>query len=180
MRGIPSAEEWRRALEEPTPSADPGSSPGDETTRAIFPTPQPETPEKAKTKVRVSTQTRPAAPAMPREKRAASALILFEYNSAMLTPSAREQLDQLAEALSSPGLSTAVFRIEGHTDAIGGEAYNLKLSEERAAAVVNYLVERGIDSARLQPVGRGEKDLYDPRNPTAPENRRVKVINLSS
>ncbi|MBK8209095.1 MAG: OmpA family protein [Rhodospirillales bacterium] len=181
MRGIPSADEWRRALEEPGPpdEAGAGGESTDETTRAIFPTPQPQAPEKT-TKASVTTQPRPAASPRPTSQRAASALILFEYDSAALTPTAREQLDQLTEALASPSLSAAFFRIEGHTDAVGSDAYNRRLSEARAASVVEYLVEHGISSSRLQAVGLGENDLNDRAHPTAAENRRVKVVNLSS
>ena len=50
----------------------------------------------------------------------------------------------------------ATALIEGHTDNVGGDAYNLKLSDRRAKAVLDYLTSRGVDPARLKSVGKGE------------------------
>lgn len=103
--------------------------------------------------------------------------VLFEYDSADLTPAARRFLDILGEALSSQELAARQFLIEGHTDAAGAEIYNLALSERRAKSVHGYLVTRyGIDASRLQPVGKGEVDLFDPRRPLSAENRRVRLV----
>jgi OmpA-OmpF porin, OOP family len=106
-----------------------------------------------------------------------SFLIVFEYNSSEFTDTARQQLDGVAEAIKSRELSGSRFKLEGHTDVIGSEAYNLDLSKRRAEAVLNYLVEaHGISRSLLSSVGVGERDLYDPANPTAEENRRVRII----
>ena len=62
------------------------------------------------------------------------------------------------------------LQVEGHTDALGSEDYNLALSQRRAVAVASYLVERqGIEPSRLVVVGRGEEaplteNAFDPRN----------------
>src|SRR5574343_511115 len=72
---------------------------------------------------------------------------------------------------------TAKFSIEGHTDSDGKDASNLKLSQDRAAAVKNYLVEKGIDASRLTSEGFGEAKPID-SNKTAKgkaNNRRVEV-----
>ncbi len=72
---------------------------------------------------------------------------------------------------------TSKFSIEGHTDADGKDASNLKLSQDRAAAVKNYLVENGIDASRLTSEGFGEAKPID-SNKTAKgkaNNRRVEV-----
>ncbi|MFY7988709.1 MAG: OmpA family protein [Flavobacterium sp.] len=72
---------------------------------------------------------------------------------------------------------TAKFSLEGHTDSTGSEASNQKLSEERAAAVRNFLVENGIDASRLSSKGFGESMPVD-SNKTAKgkaNNRRVEV-----
>ncbi|MFI0427776.1 MAG: OmpA family protein [Flavobacterium sp.] len=72
---------------------------------------------------------------------------------------------------------TAKFSIEGHTDSDGKDASNLKLSQDRAAAVKNYLVENGIDASRLTSEGFGEAKPID-SNKTAKgkaNNRRVEV-----
>lgn len=105
--------------------------------------------------------------------------ILFPFNSAELTPEARAQLDQLGRALASPDLRPFRFRIAGHTDAVGSEAYNEGLSARRARAVVDYLVERhGIDRGRLAALGLGERELADPKDPASAVNRRVEVRTL--
>ena len=68
--------------------------------------------------------------------------------------------------------------LEGHTDATGSDPYNQALSERRADAVRDYLVEQHhIEPQRLVAVGKGKKDLLDPANPEAAVNRRVRVIN---
>lgn len=105
--------------------------------------------------------------------------ILFDFDSAALTPRARRTLDRLAAAFGSARLHDDGFRIVGHTDAVGDDAYNLELSRRRASSVVEYLVvSRGIDPTRLASEGRGESELFDPGHPTSAANRRVEVVNL--
>ena len=107
--------------------------------------------------------------------------IFFPFDSAELTPAARKTLDELAVALASPRLQGDRFRIAGHTDAIGDEAYNLDLSRRRAEAVVDYLARtHGIPPDRLIGEGYGESAPFDPANPTAGLNRRVEVVNLAA
>ena len=71
----------------------------------------------------------------------------------------------------------ARFVVEGHTDAQGEDAYNLKLSEDRAASVVAWLAEHGVDAARLTPQGFGEsRPVADNATETGRQlNRRVEV-----
>ena len=69
------------------------------------------------------------------------------------------------------------FSLEGHTDSDGADAMNQKLSEDRAAAVKDYLIEQGIDASRLSSKGFGETTPVD-SNKTAKgkaNNRRVEV-----
>jgi outer membrane protein OmpA-like peptidoglycan-associated protein len=109
--------------------------------------------------------------------------IRFKFGSADLTPEAREVLDRIGEALQSDQLARFRFQIAGHTDAVGSDAYNQRLSEQRAAAVLDYLMQRygdRIDPSRLESVGYGEERLLDPANPNSAVNRRVQVINLGS
>jgi OOP family OmpA-OmpF porin len=105
----------------------------------------------------------------------------FATDSSALTPAARATLDALGKALSSADLAQYRFRIEGHTDTVGSPAYNLALSQRRAAAVADYLEKSfGVAAARLEPVGMGEQGLLvatPPQTPNA-QNRRVKVVNL--
>jgi outer membrane protein OmpA-like peptidoglycan-associated protein len=103
--------------------------------------------------------------------------IIFGYNTAELTPAAKEQLKPVGEALASGKLQNLSFVIEGHTDAIGGQSYNKTLSEERAAAVRDFLVSTfNLQSANIQIVGKGKNDLLDPNHPDSEVNRRVRII----
>ena len=99
-------------------------------------------------------------------------LVTFDFNSDKLTPAARENLAEFAKALIDPRLKGAKFEIDGHTDATGGEDYNMGLSERRAESVVAYLVTLGVDRSTLTPRGWGKTK---PRvaDPYSPENRRV-------
>jgi outer membrane protein OmpA-like peptidoglycan-associated protein len=107
----------------------------------------------------------------------------FGTGSAKLTPSAERVLSRLGQALTSPRLAGDRFRIEGHTDTVGDPATNQALSEQRAASVVDFLEKKfGVEAARLESVGLGEKDLAVPTAPQTPEprNRRVHIVNLGA
>lgn len=82
--------------------------------------------------------------------------VTFEFDRANLTANAKAILDQAADAL----LSAQGIRVEiaGHTDARGSDAYNAKLSEQRAQSVMTYLGERGIAADRLSAKGYGEAE----------------------
>jgi outer membrane protein OmpA-like peptidoglycan-associated protein len=121
------------------------------------------------------------SPAMPDSSAAqvvaADLLITFASNSARLTRSARVALDQVARGLKGSQLSPYRFRVEGHADPRGSAPANMKLSESRAEAVVEYLtVEGGVPASRLTPVGKGSTEPLNVQNPTAPENRRVTLV----
>ena len=111
-----------------------------------------------------------------RSPKVASALALpiqFAFDSAEILPRARSQLDALAQGVRMLDPDRKVT-IEGHTDAKGGEQYNLELSRRRALAVKQYLVDvAGIEPSRLTAVGMGKAQPYDENNPFAAENRRV-------
>jgi len=80
--------------------------------------------------------------------------IYFDFNKATIRAESLPALDKVAQALNdNPG---GKVRIEGHTDAIAGDAYNQDLSERRAAAVRQALVERGVPGERLEAMGHGE------------------------
>jgi outer membrane protein OmpA-like peptidoglycan-associated protein len=106
--------------------------------------------------------------------------IQFAFNSARLTPGSIGTLRNLAIALNQL-VDQKAFMIEGHTDASGGMQHNIVLSRRRAEAVKDYLVREGhVAPSRLQTDGKGPKELANPANPYAPENRRVVVINLGT
>lgn len=78
----------------------------------------------------------------------------FEFGKAVILPSSFPYLDELADVLSKD--STWKLRIVGHTDNVGSDTANQKLSEKRAIAVSNYLVTKGIDASRITAEGKGE------------------------
>jgi outer membrane protein OmpA-like peptidoglycan-associated protein len=94
--------------------------------------------------------------------------INFALNSDVVPQSAFPFVERIAELLRDQ--PQVKLQVEGHTDALGTDAYNLALSQRRAVAVANHLVERqGIEPSRLVVVGRGEEaplsdNAFDPRN----------------
>lgn len=95
-------------------------------------------------------------PTLVRDRPKVAALIHFDTNSARIRSDAYKLLNEYVSALKSPALTDAVLVIAGHTDAIGSDQQNLKLSQERAQAVRDYLIERGIAPNRLIAKGYGE------------------------
>jgi outer membrane protein OmpA-like peptidoglycan-associated protein len=114
---------------------------------------------------------------------AVSLNVTFATGSAELTPEAIQTLDDLGRALTDPALAAYRFRLEGHTDTVGGRDYNKALSDRRALAVAAYLADRyRVDLNRLQPVGMGQDGLLVPTPDQTAEarNRRVLVVNIGS
>lgn len=102
--------------------------------------------------------------------------VTFATNSADITPAFYATLDQVAQTIID--YPETVVQVAGHTDSTGSEAYNQQLSERRAAAVAQYLIGRGVASARISTVGYGEtrpvasNDTEDGRR----QNRRVEIV----
>jgi OmpA-OmpF porin, OOP family len=123
-------------------------------------------------------QPAPAAAAHPSVTLRA---ITFEFGSAQLRPEAIEQLRYLGIALNQVLKDETKLVIEGHTDRKGTRPYNDELSKRRADAVKDYLVkEMGVSADRLETVGKGFSEPANPKNPYAPENRRVVVVNIEA
>jgi len=103
--------------------------------------------------------------------------ILFEFGKADLKQELRENLSAIGAILQSLLTESKVI-VEGHTDNIGSEAANQKLSEQRAQAVMKYLIERGIDANRLQAIGYGlTKPVADNKTEEGrAKNRRVELV----
>ncbi len=101
--------------------------------------------------------------------------INFEFNSAKITPDSLPVLEQLSIAMKANQLAQTRFVIEGHTDAKGSARYNLDLSARRAQSVVSYLQSKGVETARLESVGKGFTELLNNTDPLAAENRRVRI-----
>jgi outer membrane protein OmpA-like peptidoglycan-associated protein len=107
--------------------------------------------------------------------------ISFEYNSADISAKAQPAVAALGKALSNPDLKGSTFVVAGHTDAVGGETYNMDLSERRAEAIKKVLVDRyGINSSDLVTVGYGKSKPKDTAKPMDPANRRVQVVNMAT
>jgi outer membrane protein OmpA-like peptidoglycan-associated protein len=103
--------------------------------------------------------------------------ILFESAKADLKPELKENLAEIAGILKNL-LTESKIDIEGHTDNVGNNESNLKLSKQRADAVLKYLVERGVDKKRLKAVGYGlKKPVADNKTEEGrAKNRRVELV----
>lgn len=118
----------------------------------------------------------PEPEAMPEvQKKIVLRGVNFAFDSDRLSEEAKPILDQAASALKEAG--DVQVSIEGHTDAVGSDAYNLGLSRRRAASVRKYLEESGVDTSRLSTEGFGESQPVA-SNETAEgraQNRRVEL-----
>jgi outer membrane protein OmpA-like peptidoglycan-associated protein len=107
--------------------------------------------------------------------------VMFRHDDATLLPEARARLDRVADALKLMDPNRRIV-IEGHTDALGTDEYNRRLSEARASAVRSYLLQRGISPDRVIAVGRGKQQPFA-TNQTAEgraNNRRAEIVISSS
>ena len=100
---------------------------------------------------------------------------LFDTDSATLKPGAYPQLNRIARVLNDDP-STRIL-VKGHTDSRGSEAYNMELSQRRADAVRNALVQAGVNPSRLTTIGYGESQpIVGENSPAAwQQNRRVEI-----
>jgi outer membrane protein OmpA-like peptidoglycan-associated protein len=107
--------------------------------------------------------------------------IQFDLNSARIRPDSFQAVGLMADSLYHPYLQGYRFLVVGNTDGTGSREYNLKLSQQRADAIREALINPfGIAPARIEAVGLGEEQLLKPANPEAAENRRVQLINTGS
>jgi len=99
--------------------------------------------------------------------------ILFNTGKSSFKSGITDKLDGIVDVMNK--FSNAKFQVQGHTDSQGAAAMNLKLSEERAIAVRDYLVKKGIDTTRLDAVGYGEGEPISTNKTSAgrEQNRRV-------
>ncbi len=102
--------------------------------------------------------------------------VLFAFNKADLSAQAAPRLDKLANFLKQ--FPDRKLLIEGYTDSVGGDTYNQQLSERRAQAVRDALVQRGVDTSRITAKGYGK--LHPVADNASPEgramNRRVEIV----
>lgn len=104
--------------------------------------------------------------------------INFASGSAAIAPASRGQAQILANALKAPSAIGKRFVVGGHTDAVGGREYNLELSKRRAEALVEFLVENGVERSRLQPEGYGFEKPVPGFSAKAAANRRVEIVKI--
>lgn len=105
-----------------------------------------------------------------------SSEVSFDFGSAGIKPAFRTTLDKVADVLKR--YDRSVVHVVGHTDSVGSDAYNQRLSEQRAQSVIDYFASVGVARDRLRAEGRGETE---PRDSNATEagrqlNRRVEVF----
>jgi outer membrane protein OmpA-like peptidoglycan-associated protein len=102
--------------------------------------------------------------------------VLFDFNKYTLKPGAREKMAKVSGILLAyPGLK---LQLEGHTDSVGGDDYNLQLSQQRADAVRDFLAEQGVPVASISAVGLGKSDPVASNDTAAgrQQNRRVELV----
>jgi outer membrane protein OmpA-like peptidoglycan-associated protein len=102
--------------------------------------------------------------------------VLFDFNKYTLKPGAREKMAKVSGILLAyPGLK---LQLEGHTDSVGTDDYNLKLSQERADAVRDFLVEQGVVMANITSLGLGKSGPVASNDSAAgrQQNRRVELV----
>ena len=106
--------------------------------------------------------------------------LLFDFDSAELRPESITELERVVSFMGDVPFAAAL--VEGHTDSVGADGYNLRLSERRAKAVFDYLTSRGVDPSRLSSVGKGETaPIADNANEEGRQlNRRVMLIRTDS
>jgi OOP family OmpA-OmpF porin len=117
----------------------------------------------------------PPPPAPTSEKVTFAADAFFDFGKSTLKPEAKAKLDDLVAKTS--GVNLEVIIAVGHTDSVGGDAFNQKLSVSRAEAVKAYLTSKGVEKNRVYTEGKGEKQPVAD-NKTAEgraKNRRVEI-----
>jgi outer membrane protein OmpA-like peptidoglycan-associated protein len=104
-----------------------------------------------------------------------AAKVLFEYNKSTLRPEAEEQLNRVLSQIKGKQVQ---IRVDGHTDNVGGDTYNLSLSRERAEAVQVFLVSAGVDAAKIITKGWGMRRpvVGNDTDQGRQQNRRVEFI----
>lgn len=107
---------------------------------------------------------------------AKSFTLYFDQGTTTPTPESQAVLVALRSEITSR--SGPQVEVTGHTDTVGSEADNDRLSEQRAEEVLNWLVSQGFDRSLMSAVGRGERELKEPSvdNFSSAANRRVEVI----
>jgi len=101
--------------------------------------------------------------------------VLFDFDKSVLKPEGKAKLDDLANKVKAINLEVVIAI--GHTDSIGSDAYNQKLSVRRAESVKAYLVSKGVEPNRIYTEGKGEKQpvASNKTKEGRQKNRRVEI-----
>lgn len=140
---------------------------------AIAPAPAAPAPVAAATAPAPAAAPAPVAPAASKVTYAADAF--FDFDKSVIKPAGKAKLDELVGKIKDINLEVIIA--VGHTDSVGSDAYNQKLSVRRSEAVKAYLVSKGIEKNRVYTEGKGEKQPVA-SNKTAEgraKNRRVEI-----
>ncbi len=139
------------------------------------PIPAPAPPAPAPAPAPAAPPAAVVVPAPTSEKVTFAAAAFFDFDKSVLKPEGRAKLDDLVSKMS--GLNLEVIIAVGHTDSVGSDRYNQKLSIRRSEAVKSYLVSKGVEKNRVYTEGKGEKQPVAD-NKTAEgraKNRRVEI-----
>jgi iron complex outermembrane receptor protein len=103
-------------------------------------------------------------------------LVFFDFNKSDLTPQAVTIVDQAAKNAETTKVTQ--LTVTGHTDTVGSDAYNMRLSRRRAESVASQLEKDGIPSSEIEIVAKGKRDLLVPTadGVKEPQNRRVQIV----
>jgi OOP family OmpA-OmpF porin len=151
---------WRNASWTPATAA-PGCGPAPVAPKAVEAPPAPK------------AAPAPQTPAASKVTYAADAF--FDFDKATLKPAGKAKLDDLVGKVK--GINLEVIIAVGHTDSVGSDVYNQKLSVKRAESVKAYLVSKGIEKNRIYTEGKGEKQPVADNKTTEgrAKNRRVEI-----
>lgn len=117
----------------------------------------------------------PPAPRVAESKKIVLRGINFDFNKSNIKKEFAPVLDEAAQIMKdNPNVQVT---IEGHTDSIGSDGYNQKLSERRAKAVKMYLVARGVEGSRLDTLGKGESDPIADNTKNGKDNPEGRAVN---
>ena len=157
---------WRNASWTPATAA-PGCGPAPVAPKAV------EAPPAPKAAPAPAPAPAPQAPAASKVTYAADAF--FDFDKATLKPAGKAKLDDLVGKVK--GINLEVIIAVGHTDNVGSDVYNQKLSVKRAESVKAYLVSKGIEKNRIYTEGKGEKQPVadNKTNEGRGKNRRVEI-----
>lgn len=158
---------WRAGYWTPamaTPECDPALAPKPAPRPAVTPPPPPKPVPKP------APKPKPVA-----AKVTLAADVLFDFDKAVLKAEGKSKLDDLANKVR--GINLEVVIAIGHTDSIGSDAYNQKLSVRRAESVKAYLVSKGVEPNRIYTEGKGEKQpvASNKTKDGRQKNRRVEI-----